>query len=172
MDVNLNLRTCTVVIHTILWKFATLRLTSPSGPIRYTILRHDFPWHSSVGLIMWTENWFYSQQVRQNIRDDIFQDLRKRLAELSHFHSDMNSSFFRCFSPFRYRSGLSCTFLLHVASHCELAELLHELRNPTPQTSSSSIIWSYFSTRDALLKWLYCNNSVWTCYEVWTRQDF
>ncbi len=30
----LNLRTCTVVIHTILWKFANLRLTSPSGPIR------------------------------------------------------------------------------------------------------------------------------------------
>ena len=39
MDVNyMNLRTCTVVIHTILWKFATLWLTSPSGPIRYTIL--------------------------------------------------------------------------------------------------------------------------------------
>ena len=38
----LNLRTCTVVIHNILWKFANLRLTSPSGPIRYTILTYLF----------------------------------------------------------------------------------------------------------------------------------
>ncbi len=29
---------CTVVIHTILWKFANLRLTSPSGPIIYTAI--------------------------------------------------------------------------------------------------------------------------------------
>ncbi len=35
MDVNY-----TVVIHTILWKFANLRLTSPSGPMRYTILNN------------------------------------------------------------------------------------------------------------------------------------
>ncbi len=49
MDVNyisedfwcliLNLKTCTVVIHTIFWKFINLRLTSPSGPIRYSILK-------------------------------------------------------------------------------------------------------------------------------------
>ncbi len=29
----LNLRTCTIVIHTIFWKFSKLRLTSTSGPI-------------------------------------------------------------------------------------------------------------------------------------------
>ncbi len=34
----LNLRTCTIVIHTIFWKFSKLRLTRPSGPIRYSIL--------------------------------------------------------------------------------------------------------------------------------------
>ncbi len=34
----LNLRTCSIVIHTIFWKFSKLRLTSPSGPIRYSIL--------------------------------------------------------------------------------------------------------------------------------------
>ena len=33
-----NYRTCTIVIHTIFWKFSKLRLTSPSGPIRYSIL--------------------------------------------------------------------------------------------------------------------------------------
>ena len=27
-----------IVIHTIFWKFSKLRLTSPSGPIRYSIL--------------------------------------------------------------------------------------------------------------------------------------
>ena len=44
MDVNQYLTTSAhiviltymVVIHTILWKFANLRLTSPSSPIRYT----------------------------------------------------------------------------------------------------------------------------------------
>ncbi len=34
----LNLRTCIIVIYTIFWKFSKLRLTSPSGPIRYSIL--------------------------------------------------------------------------------------------------------------------------------------
>ncbi len=34
----LNLRTCTIVIHTIFLKFSKLRSTSPSGPIRYSIL--------------------------------------------------------------------------------------------------------------------------------------
>ncbi len=33
----LNLRTCTVVIHTIFWNFINPRLTSPLGPIRYSI---------------------------------------------------------------------------------------------------------------------------------------
>ena len=36
-----NLRTCTIVIHTIFWKFLKLRLTSPSGPIRYSILKKE-----------------------------------------------------------------------------------------------------------------------------------
>ena len=35
----LNLRTRTIVIPTIFWKFSKLRLTSPLGPIRYSILR-------------------------------------------------------------------------------------------------------------------------------------
>ncbi len=46
----LNLRTCTVVIHTILWKFANLRLTSPSGPIRYTILTGRYSGTLSAGM--------------------------------------------------------------------------------------------------------------------------
>ena len=32
--------TCTIVIHTIFWKSVNLRLTRPSGPIRYSILKH------------------------------------------------------------------------------------------------------------------------------------
>ena len=35
---RINLRTCTIVIHTIFWKFSKFRLTSPSGPNRYNIL--------------------------------------------------------------------------------------------------------------------------------------
>ncbi len=42
----LNLRN--VVIHTIFGKFLNPRLTSPLGPIRYIILRHVFPWYSSL----------------------------------------------------------------------------------------------------------------------------
>ncbi len=40
------------VIHTILWKFANLRLTSPSGPIRYTILKRlgsrEYAWEQEA----------------------------------------------------------------------------------------------------------------------------
>ncbi len=39
---------CIIVIHTIFWKFSKLRLTSPSGPIRYSILRSVFSWRISL----------------------------------------------------------------------------------------------------------------------------
>ena len=38
----LNLRTCTIVIRTIFGKFINLWLTSPSGPVRYIILRANY----------------------------------------------------------------------------------------------------------------------------------
>ncbi len=38
----MNLRTCTIVIHTIFWKFPKLRLTSPSVPIIYSILKYHY----------------------------------------------------------------------------------------------------------------------------------
>ena len=66
MDVNyvenfwwliLKLRTCTIVIHTIFRKFTSPRLTRPSSPIRYSILRTkgtvEYPWRSMYCLLVY-----------------------------------------------------------------------------------------------------------------------